>query len=192
MRTAEIKRATKETNIELKLNIDGSGKGDISTGIEYFDHMMNCFAAHSGFDISLRVKGDLGVDCHHTVEDTAIVLGAAIKQAAGDKKGIERFFDCTLPMDESLSFCALDFSGRSYLAYEAEFRRQFCGDYETAMTEEFFRALAMKSEVTLHLKSLCGTNDHHKTEGLYKAAARCFKKCLAITGSEVPSSKGSL
>ncbi len=192
MRISEFKRATKETDISVKLNLDGSGKADISTGLEFFDHMLTSLCVHSGFDLVLRASGDLGVDCHHTVEDAGIVLGKAISEAAGDRRGIERFADCRMPMDECLASCAMDFSGRPFLVFEAEFRRQFCGDYETAMTEEFFRALAVNAGITLHLSCEYGKNDHHKTEALYKAAARCLRKCLAVTGSGIPSSKGAL
>lgn len=192
MRTAETTRKTKETDIVLTLNLDGTGKADISTGIGFFDHMLAAFATHSGFDIALKIKGDIEVDCHHTVEDAGIALGKAIKDALGDKRGIVRFADCFLPMDEALAFAALDISGRSYLEYGARFEHRLCGDYETSVTEEFMRALAFNAEVTLHLRCLYGSNDHHITEALYKAAARCFRAAVKVEGGSIPSSKGTL
>ena len=192
MRTVKIKRETKETNIELELNLDGSGVNNISTGLDFFDHMLSGFAVHSGFDINLKAKGDLKVDCHHTVEDTGIVLGQAINSALGDKKGITRFADSFIPMDETLSFCALDISGRPYLVFDAKFERQFAGDFETAVTEEFFRALSTNANLTLHIKNIYGTNDHHKIESIFKSVARALRTATKICGNKIPSSKGSL
>lgn len=192
MRNCELKRETKETSIDLKLNLDGTGKNSISTGIDFFDHMLTGFAVHSGFDIELKVKGDLKVDCHHTVEDTGIVLGQAINTALGKKEGISRFAESFIPMDETLSFCAVDISGRPFLVFDAAFKRQFAGDYETAVTEEFFRALAINANLTLHIKNIYGSNDHHKIESIFKAAARALKIASRITGTAVPSSKGVL
>jgi len=192
MRKAKIERKTKETDIVLEINLDGKSEIEISTGIEFFDHMLCAFGTHAGFDLKIKAKGDLGVDCHHTVEDVGIVLGKAIKEAAGDKKGICRFCSCDIPMDEALSFCAVDISGRPFLLYEAEFRRQFCGDYETDLTEEFMRALATNAEITMHLICKYGKNDHHKTESLYKAAARAIRGALSVCGNTIPSSKGVL
>lgn len=192
MRTSELNRKTKETDIVLTVNLDGKGDISISTGIAFFDHMLTAFSTHSGIDIMLNMKGDLAVDCHHTVEDAGIAIGKAIKAALGDKRGIVRFADCFIPMDETLAFAALDVSGRSYLEFYARFEHDKCGDYETAVTEEFMRALAFNAEVTLHLRSMYGTNDHHKTEALYKAAARAFKAALKVEGNAVPSSKGCL
>lgn len=191
-RMATYHRVTKETDVSVELNLDGTGRADIQTGIGFFDHMLTAFATHSGVDLTVRTSGDLNVDCHHTVEDTAIGIGKAIKEALGDKRGITRFADCYIPMDEALSFAALDISGRSFLAYEAKFEHKFCGDYETDTTEEFMRALAFNAEVTLHLKNTCGINDHHIAESLYKAVARAFRTALKVTGGEIPSSKGNL
>lgn len=192
MRNCELIRETKETYIDLKLNLDGIGKNSIFTGIDFFDHMLLGFAVHSGFDIDLKVKGDLKVDCHHTVEDTGIALGQAINTALGKKTGITRFAESFIPMDETLSFCAVDISGRPFLVFDAEFKRQFAGDYETAVTEEFFRALAANANLTLHIKNIYGSNDHHKIESIFKAVARALKIAAAITGDRVPSSKGTL
>lgn len=192
MREATVVRKTKETEITLTVQLDGSGKTDISTGIGFFDHMLTALAVHGGMDLTLKVEGDLQVDCHHTVEDTGIVLGQAIKKALGDKVGITRFADCHLPMDEALAFAAIDVSGRGYLVFDAEFRRQYCGDYETAMTEEFFWAVCRNAELTLHLKKVYGVNDHHATEALFKAAARVFRLAFAVTGRSLPTTKGAL
>lgn len=190
MRNAQINRKTNETEISLVLNLDGTSKVKSQTGIGFFDHMINCFATHSGFDINLVISGDLGVDCHHTVEDAGIVIGKAIKEALGDKKGINRFADCFLPMDESLAFAALDISGRGFLDYNAKFDYKNCGDYETDSTIEFFKALVFNAEITLHLKCLYGGNDHHRIEALFKAVARCLKIAVEIKGVNCPSSKG--
>ena len=192
MRTAELNRKTNETDITLKINLDGSGKANVSTGIAFFDHMLTSFARHSGFDLDIVAKGDIEVDCHHTVEDVGIVLGECIRRAAADKVGIERFWDCSVPMDESLAFAALDAGGRAFLCYSAEFTYQMCGEFETAMAEEFFRALAFGSACALHVKLLTGSNDHHRLEAIFKAVARCYGKAYAVTGSAVPSTKGCI
>ena len=192
MRKYEINRQTKETEIYLKLNLDGSGNNKISTGIDFFDHMLTSFSIHSGFDIELKVKGDLKVDCHHTVEDTGIVLGQALNFALSDKRGIARFGSCFIPMDETLSFCAVDVGGRAFLIFDAEFKRQFAGDLETATMEEFFRAFTVNANVTLHIKNYYGTNDHHKIESMFKAMARALKDAVKITSDKIPSSKGKL
>ncbi len=192
MRYAEVIRKTKETDIVLKLDLDGQGLADISTGIGFFDHMLTALTTHSGINLTLKVKGDTQVDCHHTVEDTGIALGKAFKEALGDKRGIVRFADCFLPMDEALAFAALDVAGRSYLAYDSRFEYRLCGDYETAVTEEFMRAFAFNAEVTLHIRAVYGANDHHITEALYKALAHCIKTAVKVVGSEIPSSKGVL
>ena len=195
MRTATIKRKTKETDIELTLNVLESGKkGSLSgtSGIGFFDHMLNSFVSHGGFDVELKCKGDLFVDGHHTVEDIGIVLGMALKEAAGDMKGIKRFSDILMPMDEALIMCALDFSGRSYLHFESEFTSPMIGDYDTQLTVEFMRALSSNAGITLHLKTLYGQNDHHKTEALYKAAGKCIGDALRVVSDEILSTKGSL
>ncbi len=195
MRTASISRKTNETDINLALTIlplgtKGSFKG--KTGIGFFDHMLNAFCSHGGFDVTLGISGDLDVDGHHTVEDVGIVMGTALKQASGDMKGITRFADIHLPMDEALVLCAVDFSGRAYLAFDAEFKADTVGAYDTQLTVEFMRALAFNAGVTLHLKKLCGENDHHVTEALYKAAGKCIGKALEIKSSEIMSTKGLL
>lgn len=191
MRTAEITRKTAETDITVSINLDG-GECEISTGIGFFDHMLCSFAKHGKFGLKVRAKGDLYVDGHHTVEDTGIVLGKAFLKALGDKVGIERFADTYIPMDESLAFCACDISGRPFLHFDATFMQERCGDYDTALSEEFFRGFAMSAELTLHLKSVYGVNAHHQTEALFKAAGRALCKAAAVTGNELPSTKGVL
>ncbi|MDR3185653.1 MAG: imidazoleglycerol-phosphate dehydratase HisB [Christensenellaceae bacterium] len=192
MREAEIKRKTNETDIYLKLNLDGQGSADVETGIGFFDHMLVAFATHAKINLFIRAKGDINVDCHHTVEDTGIVLGEAIKLALGDKKGIARFSDCFLPMDDALAFVALDISNRSYCRFDAQFFYKNCGDYETDSTAEFMKALAFNANITLHCSAVYGENDHHITEAIYKAVARCLKNAITITGVAIPSSKGKL
>ncbi len=195
MRNSNIKRQTKETNIEMSLTVldygkKGSFKG--TSGIGFFDHMLNSFASHGGFDIDLKCDGDLFVDGHHTVEDVGIVLGTALKEAAGDMKGIKRFSDILMPMDEALVMCALDYSGRAFLHFEADFASPMIGDYDTQLTVEFMRALSMNAGITLHLKKMYGANDHHVTEALYKAAGKCIGDALRVVSDEVMSTKGTL
>ncbi len=192
MRTAEITRKTKETDIEVKLNLDGSGKVDISTGIGFFDHMLTAFAVHGKMDLTLKVQGDLYVDGHHTVEDTGIVLGTAFKQAVGDMKGIARYGTAFIPMDEALGFCCLDISNRPFLVFDAEFSDDRIGEFDTCLTEEFFRAFAFNAGITLHLKSEYGKNDHHIAEALFKACAHAIKAAKTVTGNEILSTKGVL
>lgn len=192
MRVSEIKRKTTETDISVKLNLDGSGNVKVETGLGFFDHMLTAMFVHSGFDIELSVKGDLQVDSHHTVEDTGIVLGQALQKALGDKKGIVRFSDCYIPMDESLSFCAIDISGRPYLVFDAEFKNQFIGAFDTCMIEEFMRAFSVNASVTLHIKNVYGADDHHKAESMFKALAYCLKSAAAVKGDRIMSSKGVL
>ena len=179
MRKAEIKRTTKETDILLVLDLDGGGKAEISTGIGFFDHMLTAFAVHSGIDLKVSCKGDLEVDGHHTVEDVGIALGQAFLEAVGDKAGIERYGSFMLPMDESLALAAIDISGRPYLVFDAAFTAPMIGDYDTQLTEEFWRAFAMNSKTTLHIKLMYGANDHHKAEAIYKAAAHAIKAAIA-------------
>ena len=179
MRKTEIKRTTKETDILLALDLDGSGKAEISTGIGFFDHMLTAFAVHSGIDLKVSCKGDLEVDGHHTVEDVGIALGQAFLEAVGDKAGIERYGSFMLPMDESLALAAIDISGRPYLVFDAAFTAPMIGDYDTQLTEEFWRAFAMNSKTTLHIKLMYGANDHHKAEAIYKAAAHAIKAAIA-------------
>lgn len=195
MRTAEVSRKTNETDIALKLTVlEPYSKGKLtgSTGIGFFDHMLNSFASHGGFEIDLNVKGDLEVDGHHTVEDTGIVLGTALRKAAGNMAGAVRFADIILPMDEALTMCALDFSGRAFLAFDASFKSDLIGQYDTQLTVEFMRALAFNAGITLHIKSLYGENDHHITESIYKAVGKCIGKALEIHSDEIMSSKGCL
>lgn len=194
MREATIERNTKETNIFMTLNLDGSGKADISTGIGFFDHMLNNFARHGLFDLTLHVKGDLEVDTHHTIEDVGIVLGKGIKEAVGEKKGIVRYGSKILPMDEALILCALDLCGRPYLVYDLTLDREFVGDLETEMIKEFFYAVSYAGEMNLHVKQLSGSNNHHMIEGAFKAFAKALDEATRyddrITG--VLSTKGSL
>ena len=184
MRTAEIKRKTKETDISLKLTLEG-GERKIDTGIGFFDHMLNSFAVHSGFGLTLTCKGDLEVDGHHSVEDCGIALGQALAQCVGDKAGIARFGQAFVPMDEALGFCALDISGRPYLVFDAPMPQPMCGQYDTCLTVEFMRALAVHAGLTLHLKCEYGENAHHITEALFKALARALKQAVAVTGGGV-------
>lgn len=191
MRNAEINRKTKETEIELTLSLDG-GERKVDTGIGFFDHMLNSFAVHSGFGLILSCKGDLEVDGHHTVEDCGIALGQALSQCLGDKAGIARFGEAYVPMDEALGFCALDISGRPYLVFDAPMPQAMCGAYDTCLTAEFMRALAVNGGLTLHLKSVYGDNAHHMTEALFKALARALKQAVTQTGGGVLSAKGML
>jgi len=192
MREGYVKRETKETKIELTLNLDGNGKNQISTGVGFFDHMLTAFAVHSGFDLMLNCKGDLVVDCHHSIEDIGIALGTAFAQTVADKKGIARYGNFMIPMDEALASCVVDISGRPYLVFNAEFGDYRLGDMDSEMVEEFFRAFAMNAMVTLHVNLLYGKNDHHKAEAIFKAFAHALKAAVKIEGSEVLSSKGSL
>lgn len=195
MRSAQIERKTSETDIRLTLSVLPFGtRGSFSgtSGIGFFDHMLNSFAVHGSFAIDLQMTGDLQIDGHHSVEDAGIVLGMAFAKAVGDKAGITRFADIHLPMDEALAFCAVDFSGRPYLVFDSDFCAPMIGDYDTQLTVEFFRAFAQNAGVTLHLKTLYGKNDHHITEALYKAAAKCMGAALVVNGTEVPSAKGTL
>ena len=193
-RNADISRVTRETDIRMSLDLDGSGKAEISTGIGFFDHMLNSFARHGFFDLCLTVKGDLEVDTHHTIEDTGIVLGTAIKQALGDKKSIKRYGSILLPMDESLILCAIDLSGRPYLSYDVPLTAERVGDFETEMAKEFFYAISYASEMNLHIKKLSGENNHHIIEGMFKAFAKALDEATfpdpRITG--VLSTKGTL
>lgn len=191
-RAASNQRTSNETDISVTLNLDGTGKTEIATGIGFFDHMLTALAVHAGFDLTLRAKGDLEVDCHHTVEDTGIVLGQALAQALGDRGGIERYGSFTVPMDETLAFCALDVSGRPYLVFDCMFVNRQIGALDTDMIEEFFRAFAFHSKITLHLKVWYGANDHHKCEALFKAAAHALRAAVRKTGSEILSTKGML
>lgn len=191
MRTAEIKRKTKETDISVALDLDG-GKVNVRTGIGFFDHMLTAFAVHGGFGLEVFAEGDLDVDTHHTVEDTGIALGAAFKKALGDMGGINRYGSFYIPMDESLALCALDISNRPFLVFNAEFKEERCGEYEICCTEEFFRAFAVNAGITLHLNVLYGSNSHHEIEALFKAFAHAMKIAVAPSGGGVLSTKGVL
>lgn len=193
-RTASIERITKETQIKMSLNLDGNGNADIHTGIGFFDHMLNSFARHGFMDLELHVQGDLEVDTHHTIEDVGIVLGQAIRKAAGDKKGIVRYGSSILPMDEALILCALDLSGRPFLVYDLKLDREFVGDLETEMIREFFYAVSYGAEMNLHLKQLDGSNNHHIIEGAFKAFAKALDGAVQHDPriTDVLSTKGSL
>ena len=195
MRTSEINRKTAETDISLKLNIDGVGKSDINTGCGFLDHMLVLFSKHGRFDLSLSCKGDVEVDYHHTAEDIGICLGKAFADALGDKKGIARYGSMILPMDESLIMSAVDFSGRSYLAFGLEIPTSKAGDFDTELVEEFWLAFIREAQCNLHIKQLAGTNSHHIIEGTFKSVARAFKQAVAIDADfadEIPSTKGVL
>lgn len=193
-REASYNRTTKETDIKLNLNIDGSGNYEIDTGIGFFDHMLEGFSRHGFFDLKLSVNGDLAVDCHHTIEDTGIVLGNAIRKALRDKRGIRRYGSCILPMDETLVLCAVDLSGRPYLVFDGEFTVERVGYMDTEMVKEFFYALSYSAGMNLHIKVLSGSNNHHIMEAIFKAFARALDEATRlderITG--VLSTKGSL
>ena len=195
MRKAQIVRNTNETNISLELNLDGTGNVNVDTGIGFLDHMLTLLAFHSDIDLSLACKGDLEVDSHHSVEDIAIALGKAILEALGDKKGIQRYGHFTIPMDEALVTCDLDISGRSFLVFNVDIPKLVLGNYETEMTEEFFRALAFNMNSTLHLNEAYGNNVHHVIEACFKAFARALKQAIKIDedkADKVVSSKGVL
>ena len=195
MRTAEINRKTAETEISLSLEIDGRGVSHINTGCGFLDHMLTLFARHGRFDIDVSCNGDTYVDYHHTVEDIGISLGQAFSRALADKKGIVRYGDCILPMDETLVMCAVDISGRDYLAYGLEIPAQKVGGFDTELVEEFFLGFVRNSGVTLHIKTLDGSNSHHIIEGAFKCFARTLKKAVSIDpdfADEIPSTKGVL
>lgn len=193
-RHAEVSRMTGETDIAIKLNIDGSGEAQIDTGIGFLDHMLYSFARHGMFDLEVSVKGDLEVDCHHTIEDTGIVLGEAIRAAVGDKKGICRFGNCILPMDESLVLCALDLSGRPYLRYDLNLTVPRVGTFDTEMVREFFYAISYSAGMNLHVKQLDGDNNHHIIEAAFKAFAKALDQATTYDPriQDVLSTKGSL
>ena len=194
MRNAKIERKTLETQVEMEINLDGTGNASIFTGVGFLDHMLTLFAKHSFVDLQVKATGDLEVDSHHTIEDCGIVLGQAIKEALGNKEGIHRYGSCLLPMDEALAQVVIDFSGRPFLAWKADIPRVILGNMETEMVEEFFRAVAMESGLTLHVRILEGKNTHHMVEAIFKAFARAFAQAVAIDSrvQGVMSSKGSL
>lgn len=193
-RTANVSRKTKETDITCNLNLDGTGLGTIDTGIGFFDHMLEGFTRHGLFDLELKVKGDLNVDSHHSIEDTGIVLGEAIKAAAGNKKGIRRYGSMILPMDEALVLCAIDLSGRPYLVFDGTFTSSNVGEMDTQMVREFFYAVSYSAGINLHMKVLSGMNDHHIIEAMFKSFAKALDEAVTYDEriTDVLSTKGSL
>ena len=195
MRQSEIKRKTAETDIAIKLDIDGSGQGTISTGVGFLDHMLTLFSRHGRFDLDVTCKGDTYVDDHHSVEDIGIALGQAFREALGDKRGICRYGDIILPMDEALILVSLDVSGRGMLCFNANFRTEKIGTFDTQLVEEFFIAFSTNSGITLHIRQLDGRNSHHIAEGMFKAVARALRKAVDLdpkASGEIPSTKGVL
>ena len=193
-RISSLERNTKETQIKLTLNLDGEGKTNIDTGVGFFDHMLNLMAFHGGFDLDIKAHGDLEVCDHHLVEDTGILFGKAFLEALGDKRGINRYGTFFLPMDETLAQVSLDISGRAFLVFQGEFKRDTVGTFATEMTEEFFRAFAFNSGITLHARILYGSNDHHKIEALFKALGRALREAKTVNENDMrlPSTKGML
>jgi imidazoleglycerol-phosphate dehydratase len=193
-RFVEIERETKETKIKLSLCVESNTPGLTgNSNIGFFDHMLNTFAVHSGFGINLEMTGDLNVDCHHSIEDVGIVLGSAFRQIIDQNKNITRFASEYIPMDESLAFCSVDLGGRAYLVFNAEFKSNMIGEYDTQMTKEFFYALSQNMKANIHINLLYGENDHHKTEAIFKSAAKSIKKALVIAGEyDVVSAKGEI
>jgi imidazoleglycerol-phosphate dehydratase len=195
MRKASIKRATKETDVEVVVDLDGTGASSIATGIGFFDHMLDLLARHSRIDLTVKAKGDLHIDLHHTTEDVGIALGQAVKQALGDMRGINRYADVHVPMDEALTRVALDISGRPFLVFKAEFVRDKVGTFDTELVQEWFQAFATNAGLTLHVQVLYGTNDHHIAESCFKGLARALRTAISIdarAANEIPSTKGSL
>ncbi len=195
MRTSEIKRKTAETDVYVKLNLDGTGECEIDTGVGFFDHMLILFSKHSRFDLTVKCVGDINVDGHHTVEDIGIALGQAFKEALGEKRGIHRYGSTILPMDEALIMTAVDISGRPYLKYRVKIPSGMVGDFDTELLREFLIAFAFNAGITLHIRRLDGANSHHIIEGSFKSVARTLKKAVAIDETlkgEIPSSKGVL
>jgi imidazoleglycerol-phosphate dehydratase len=193
-RISKLTRKTKETDIAVSFAVDGTGKSNIDTGIGFFNHMLEGFAKHGFFDLEVACRGDLDVDCHHTIEDCGIVIGNAIKNALGDKKGIKRFGSCILPMDETLVLCAVDLSGRPYLSFEAEFTVERVGNMDTEMVKEFFYAISYSAGMNLHIKVLNSGNNHHMIEAMFKAFARALDEAVVLDPriTDILSTKGSL
>jgi imidazoleglycerol-phosphate dehydratase len=195
MRKASVKRTTKETDIEVAVDLDGSGRASVATGIGFLDHMLDLLARHSRLDIAVKAKGDLHIDHHHTTEDVGIALGQAVRKALGDMKGITRYADVHVPMDEALTRVAIDISGRPFLVFNVEFVRDKVGAFDTELVQEWFQAFAMNAAVTLHVATLYGSNDHHIAESCFKGLARALRAAVAVdsrAGNEVPSTKGTL
>ncbi len=195
MRNASIERVTNETSVSVSVELDGTGKHDIATGVGFFDHMLDQLARHSLIDITVRTKGDLHIDDHHAVEDTGIALGQAIRKALGDLKGVTRYADAYLPMDETLTRAAIDISGRPFLVFKVEFPREKIGTFDTELVREWFQAFAMNAGITLHVETLYGSNAHHIAESCFKALARALKSAIAIDPrleGQLPTTKGKL
>jgi imidazoleglycerol-phosphate dehydratase len=191
-RAAESRRTTRETDIEIRLDLDGSGQTAVATGLPFFDHMLEQLGRHGGFDLELRAKGDLDVVAHHTVEDVGLARGAALAEAWGDKAGVRRFASALLPLDEALVQVALDLSGRPFLVYEVEVAPERIGTFDPQLAEEFWRALVTAAGITLHLRTLSGRNGHHVLEACFKGVARCLRDALRVEGTGIPSTKGKL
>lgn len=195
MRNASLRRTTKETDVEVAVDLDGTGAADIATGIGFFDHMLDLLARHSRIDMTVKAKGDLHIDHHHTTEDVGIALGQAVKRALGEMKGIARYASVHMPMDETLTRVAIDISGRPFLVFKAEFGRDKVGAFDTELVQEWFQAFAMNAGITLHVETLYGANDHHIAESCFKGLARALRTAVAIdprAAGEVPSTKGRL
>ena len=192
MRRSEVKRETAETKVELSLELDGSGRADVKTGVGFLDHMLTLLALHGGFDLAVSCRGDLEVDGHHSVEDIGLCLGAAILQALGNKRGINRYGNIILPMDEALILCAVDLSGRPCLRYTAEIPSEKVGDFDTELAREFFQAVANTGLMSLHIRQLDGINSHHIIEGMFKAFGRALREAVTVRGEALPSTKGVL
>jgi len=191
-RTSVVERVTKETTVRVELELDGSGDASADTGLPFFDHMLSQLGKHAGFDLSVRAKGDLEVDGHHTVEDVGIALGQALAEALGDKAGIRRFASITVPLDEAAVAVALDLSGRAFVVHEVDVPAEIIGTYDSGLTGDFITAFATTAQVTLHVRLVGGRSPHHIVEAEFKALARCLGDATRITGTEVPSTKGSL
>jgi len=191
-RSAERERVTKETNIAVRLDLDGTGVAEVSTGLPFFDHMLEQLGKHGGFDLRVNAEGDLHVDAHHTVEDVGIVLGGVLAEALGDKRGIRRYASMLLPLDEALVQVALDVSGRPYLVYEVEHEAERIGTFDPQLAEEFWRAFATSAGITLHIRQISGKNPHHVLEASFKGVARSLRDAVRVDGSSVPSTKGVL
>ena len=191
-RSSTQHRETKETKIDLALDVDGSGDASASTGIPFFDHMLEQLGKHGGWDLRIEAEGDLEIDTHHTIEDVGIVLGTAFKEAIGDKAGVRRFADAVVPLDEALVQVALDFSGRPFLVYEVDPKSEWIGTFDPQLAEEFWRAFAFAAGITLHMRSVSGKNGHHVIEASFKGVARSLRDAVKIEGTDVPSTKGAL
>jgi len=191
-RTASVKRKTGETDVRVEIDLDGAGKSNVMTGIGFFDHMLTLFSRHSGFDLEVKASGDTHVDFHHTVEDVGIALGQALKEAVGDKKGIERYGSVSLPMDEALARVAVDLGGRPFLVFNAEFPAEKVGDFDSGLIEEFMQAVANNALMNLHVEVPYGRNAHHVSEAIFKGLARALRAAVRVTGTDIPSTKGRL